>query len=135
MIEQYTQANAARLFEEDRERFLEDPENRILYDQEAAKKALWLQLVEARQAAGLTQEQLAHRLGVSQSQVARLEKRGYDAYSLSSLRRYVQALGNGFSLEIIVHGPANASETQSVRATAAESPTQGNLEQRGPQPF
>jgi predicted XRE-type DNA-binding protein len=119
MIEQYTQADGRRLFEEDRERFLADRENRILYQQEAAKKALWLQLVKARQASGLTQEQLAQRLGVSQSQVARLEKRGYDAYSLSSLRRYVQALGDGFSLEVIVHAPATANETQSVGATAA----------------
>ena len=47
------------------ERFLADPENRSIYEQEAAKKALWLQLVEARLAAGLTQEQFAQRLGVS----------------------------------------------------------------------
>ena len=70
--------------------------------EEAAKKELWLQLVEARQAAGLTQQQLAKRLGVSQAQVARVEKRGYDAYTLTSLRRYVNALGKGFSLKVII---------------------------------
>jgi len=66
---------------------------------------LWLQLVEARMAAGLTQEQLAKRLGVSQAQVARLEKRGYDAYTLNSLRRYVNALGVGFELEVHLRQP------------------------------
>src|SRR6266496_3257229 len=91
-----------------REELLSDPETRAIYAEEAAKKELWLQLVEARQAAGFTQAEVARRLGVSQAQVARIEKRGYDAHSVSSLRRYVQALGEGFSLEIIVHCPEPA---------------------------
>src|SRR5579859_1282004 len=71
------------------------PEYQAIYEEEAAKSALWLQLAEAREAAGLTQ-----------AQVARLEKRGYDAYTLSSLRRYVKALGDEFALEVRVqqHG-------------------------------
>lgn len=81
---------------------LADPEFRRIYEEEAAKKELWLQLVEARQQAGLTQKQLAERLGVTQAQVARIEKRGYDAYTLTSLRRYVAALGNDFSLTVEV---------------------------------
>lgn len=82
-----------------------DPEFQALYEQEAAKKDLWLQLVEAREAAGLTQQQMAERLGVSQAQVARIEKRGYDAYTVNTLRKYVAALGEGFSLEISIHTP------------------------------
>src|SRR3990172_13347273 len=82
-----------------------DEEGRRLYEEEAAKKELWLQLVEARRAAGLTQTEMAKRLEVSQAQIARLEKRGYDCYSLNSLRRYVQALGEGFSIEVKVRGP------------------------------
>src|SRR5258708_39011379 len=88
-----------------REELLADPETRALYEEEAAKKDLWLQLVEARQKAGLTQEQMAERLGVSQSRIARIEKRGYDAYTLNTLRRYVAALGEGYSLEVRVHQP------------------------------
>ena len=79
-----------------------DPEYGAMYEEEAAKSELWLQLVEARQAAGLTQVEMAKRLGVSQAQVARIEKRGYDAYTLNTLRRYVQALGQGFSLHVVV---------------------------------
>lgn len=78
------------------------PNFQAIYEEEAAKKELWLQLVEARQSAGLTQQQLAKKLGVSQAQVARMEKRGYDAYTLTSLRRYVNALGKGFSLKVVV---------------------------------
>ena len=89
-------------YQEWRDSLRANPEYRAIYEQEAAKKDLWLQLVEARQKAGLTQAELARRLGVSQAQVARMEKRGYDAYTLNSLRRYVQALGEGFSLDIAV---------------------------------
>ena len=43
---------------------------------------------------------MTERLGVSQAQVARIEQRGYDAYTLATLRRYVQAVGGGFALDI-----------------------------------
>jgi DNA-binding XRE family transcriptional regulator len=89
-------------------RQMADPEFRALYAEESAKKELWLQLVEARRAAGLTQQQVAERLGVSQAQVARIEKRGYDAYTLNTLRRYIMALGEGFSLEITIRTPDQA---------------------------
>ncbi len=89
-------------YQEWRDNLQANPEFRAIYEEEAAKKEIWLQLVEARQKAGLTQVELARRLGVSQAQVARMGKRGYDAYSLNSLRRYVQALGDGFSLDIAV---------------------------------
>src|SRR5687767_6362288 len=79
-----------------------DPNYQSIYREESAKKELWLQLVEARQQAGLTQMEVAERLGISQAQVARIEKRGYDAYKLSTLRRYVDALGPGFDLEVRV---------------------------------
>ena len=87
-------------YQEWQQTLLASPEARTLYKEEAAKKELWLQLVEARQAAGLTQAELARRLGVSQAQVARIEKCGYDAYTLNTLRRYVQALGR--TLEVVV---------------------------------
>ncbi|HEX5501181.1 MAG TPA: hypothetical protein VFW96_01080 [Thermomicrobiales bacterium] len=43
-----------RAFQEWHDRQWADPEFRRVYAEEAAKKELWLQLVEARQAAGLT---------------------------------------------------------------------------------
>lgn len=93
----------AKRYEKWREEQFADPEFRAIYEEEAAKSELWLQLVEARQAAGLTQAQMAERLGVSQAQVSRIEKRGYDSYTLKTLRRYVAALGEGFTLEVKVH--------------------------------
>jgi DNA-binding XRE family transcriptional regulator len=87
-----------------------DPEYQKVYEEEAAKIALWLQLVEARLAAGLTQKQVAERLGVSQAQVARIEKEDYDTYTLTTLRKYVAALGEGFSLEVRIHTPEERGE-------------------------
>ena len=75
------------------------------YQATAAKNDLWLQLVDASQAAGLTQRQLAARLGVSQAQVSRIEKRGYESYTLTTLRRYFDALGGGLSLEVRIMSP------------------------------
>ncbi|HVA89729.1 MAG TPA: helix-turn-helix transcriptional regulator [Chloroflexota bacterium] len=93
-----------------------DPEFRAVYKEEAAKKELWLQLGQARQAAGLTQAEVAKRLGVSQAQVARIEKRGYDAYTLTTLRRYVQALGDGFTLQVAVRQADHGEPSQPLAA-------------------
>lgn len=105
-MDSFTETEKGRVsYEQWREEIRNNPEYQAIYEEEAAKSELWLQLVEARQAAGLTQTELARRLGVSQAQVARMEKRGYDAYTLNSLRRYVTALGEGFSLEVQIRRP------------------------------
>jgi DNA-binding XRE family transcriptional regulator len=101
--------NGQRSYEDYWAKQMADPDFRKVYEEEAAKKELWLQLVEARQAAGLTQEQVAQRLGVSQAQIARVEKRGYETHTLTTLRRYVEALGEGYSLEIRIHHPETAA--------------------------
>ena len=73
--------------------------------------------MEARKAAGLTQAEMAKRLGVSQAQVARIEKQGYDAYTLNTLRRYVQALGDGYALEERVRGPKDEKRLRKLAAS------------------
>lgn len=88
-----------------------NPVYKATYQEEAAKKELWLQLAEARRTAMLTQEEVAKRLGVSQAQVARIEKRGYETYTLTTLRRYIQALGKGFSLQVTIHQPSSQHST------------------------
>lgn len=51
------------------------------------------QLVELRQAAGLSQVKVARQLGVSQGWISRLERGEMDRTEVGTLRRYVQALG------------------------------------------
>ena len=50
-------------------------------------------LYRCRVEAGLTQSELARRLGTSTSVVCRLEKPGYEGHTLSTLRRVAAALG------------------------------------------
>ncbi|HEY7030207.1 MAG TPA: helix-turn-helix transcriptional regulator [Thermomicrobiales bacterium] len=93
-------ADGKASYEEWRAELLGDPESVALYEEEARKKDLWLQLVEARHAAGLSRAEMAERLGVSEAQVTRIERRGYDACTIRALQRYVEALGPGYSLTI-----------------------------------
>lgn len=61
------------------------------------------QIFEARKAAGLTQAQLAVRIGSQQSVIARLEDADYDSHSLTMLKRIAEALGKRVSVNF--HSP------------------------------
>jgi DNA-binding XRE family transcriptional regulator len=58
------------------------------------------QLVAARNRAGLTQAQVAGRMGTTQSTIARLES-GKRLPTLSSLERYAQAVGCKIQLRLL----------------------------------
>ncbi len=49
-------------------------------------------IYEARTARGLTQKELADRIGTKQSAIARLEDADYDGHSLSMLQKIAGAL-------------------------------------------
>jgi transcriptional regulator with XRE-family HTH domain len=61
--------------------------------------ALIVRLTQRRQALGLSQTEVAARMGTSQSAVARLEARRGDA-RVSTLERYATALGTSLSFAI-----------------------------------
>src|SRR6266508_4632382 len=90
-------AEGAANYEAWRQGLLADRESVARYEEEVRKNELWLQLVEARETAGLSRAELAQRLGVSETQVARIERRGYDTCTVRTLQRYVEALGEGYS--------------------------------------
>ena len=71
---------------------LADPSIRAAYDAQADDFALAHELISARTEAGLTQAEVAERMGTTQSTVARLEA-GKAVPSLRSLQRYAQAVG------------------------------------------
>ena len=71
---------------------LADPSIRAAYDAQAEEFALTRELIAARTQAGLTQADVAERMGTTQSTVARLEG-GNAAPSLRSLQRYAHAVG------------------------------------------
>ncbi|MQA13747.1 MAG: helix-turn-helix domain-containing protein [Pseudonocardiaceae bacterium] len=63
------------------------------------RRALMNELVAARQDSGLSQTEIAARMGTSQSAVARLERGDADV-RLSTLERYTAALGRTVDWQI-----------------------------------
>jgi transcriptional regulator with XRE-family HTH domain len=77
---------------------------------------------EARRAAGLTQRELAERMGTTQSAVARLEARGANP-RLKTLERAVRATGRHLDVDVSAFPPGNVDETliaRQLRLTPSE---------------
>lgn len=75
-------------------------------------------LRQAREAAGLTQEELADRLNTKKSAISRIENHAGDI-RLSTLERYAKALGRQLSLELRplrAHLPTAASTVPVTRS-------------------
>jgi predicted transcriptional regulator len=69
---------------------------------EAIQGLLEEDLRALREAAGVTQEELAEKVEVDQSQISRLERQGDVRVSL--LKRYVEALGGELQIVATLHG-------------------------------
>jgi len=59
------------------------------------------QLLKARARAGLTQDAVAARMGTTKSAISRLESAGKHAPSLSTLKRYAQAVGCDILVKLV----------------------------------
>jgi transcriptional regulator with XRE-family HTH domain len=59
-------------------------------------------LRELREAAGLTQAQLAERIGVGQRQVSKIENGDLDNAKFSTIRHYLEAIGGGMAIEYVI---------------------------------
>ena len=58
-------------------------------------------LRELREAAGLTQEQVAARIGVSQRQVSKIEHGNLNNSRVGTIRGYMEAVGGSLTLEYV----------------------------------
>lgn len=69
---------------------------------ESSLNAKLAQLIyEGRIRAGLTQQQLAERIGTKQSVIARLEDADYEGHSLSMLQKIARALNQRLEIHLI----------------------------------
>lgn len=59
-------------------------------------------LRELRERAGLTQVQLAERIGVGQRQVSKIEQGDLDSAKVGTIRSYLEAVGGELSLEYVM---------------------------------
>ncbi|HEU5350553.1 MAG TPA: helix-turn-helix transcriptional regulator [Terracidiphilus sp.] len=77
-------------FDKIAEKWLADPEVKAEYDRLAPEFEISMELIRARLRAGLSQAELAARMGTSQSAIARLES-GQTLPSTKTLLRYAKA--------------------------------------------
>ncbi|MBI2933119.1 MAG: helix-turn-helix transcriptional regulator [Planctomycetes bacterium] len=78
------------------------PEARVRAEAQTRDMMAEMSLAEIRRLVGLTQEELAMKLGVKQPTLSRLESQ--NDMQISTLRRLIEALGG--TLEIVVHLPS-----------------------------
>lgn len=88
-------------FKSFKEKALSRSDVKAEYDRLAPEYALKGQLIKARIKAGLTQEEVAERMGTTKSAISRLESvNSQNSPSISTLMKYAEAVGT--ELKIVV---------------------------------
>jgi|SRR5882724_1149911 len=88
--------------------------------EEARVNAAVAQLIyDARQKAGLSQAELAERIGSKQAVISRLEDADYDGHSLTMLQRIAAALGKHITIEFHDASKARPKTSHSRRLVHA----------------
>jgi transcriptional regulator with XRE-family HTH domain len=71
------------------------------YEALALEYHLAEQMLKARSRAGLTQDDVAERMGTTKSAISRLESAGKHAPSLATLKRYAHAVGCELQVKLV----------------------------------
>jgi transcriptional regulator with XRE-family HTH domain len=96
-------------------KMLEQPAVKAEYDAQADEFALLDELLKARRQAGLTQAQVAARMGTKSPAVARLEAGGGSrrhSPSVATLRKYAQAVGCRLEIRLLPRVGKRFKKTQ-----------------------
>lgn len=102
-------------------KWAQDPEFVDGYERGYQAFKLGAMLLSARQQAGLTQAEVARRLGTHKSAISRMENHAEDI-RLSTLQRYAEAVGCFLKLEL--RPESEATIPTAVRAVAVEAEAQ-----------
>lgn len=94
-------------FKQYKQKALKDPEVRKEYNALEGEFSLIDQLISMRTKAGLTQEDVAKKLGTNKSNISRLE-RGRSNPSWETLSKYAAACGFRVKLEAVENNRASA---------------------------
>ncbi len=86
-----------------------DPQAAADYEQVKADLAVAHKIYGLREAAGLTQAQLAQRIGTSRTVISRLEDADYEGHSLAMLSRIAAALDKRVEIRFV---PSKRSTTR-----------------------
>ena len=83
-------------------RALSRPDVKAAYDASAEEFAFLDEVLRARAEAGLTQAEVAERIGTTQSAIARLESaQGRHSPSIATLQKYAKALGYTVQVKLV----------------------------------
>jgi transcriptional regulator with XRE-family HTH domain len=100
-------------------KILKQPEVKAEYDTQAEEFALLDELLKARHQAGLTQAEVAMRMGTKTPAVARLEAGGgsrQHSPSVATLRKYAQAVGCHLEIRLRPHAGKKVKGEQAAHA-------------------
>ena len=97
-------ATTKNLSEVIRRELASDPKLAAAVEAERFNADVGSAILEARTRAGLTQKELADRVGMHQSAIARLEDADYDGHSLKTLQRIAAALGKRVKVAFVGQG-------------------------------
>ena len=99
---------------------LRDPGFSAVFEEEKEKVDLAIKILNIRRKAGLSQKELAERIGTTQSVIARMENSAYSGYSVRMLRRIAAALGTRLYIDFrpIKHARGSMRRRPQGRAAA-----------------
>ena len=90
--------------EELKKKILSNPKVQLEYDSLQEEFSLFDELLKARMTAGLTQTEVAERMGTKTPAIARLENGGGNkkhSPSISTLRKYAEAVGCHLEIKLV----------------------------------
>jgi transcriptional regulator with XRE-family HTH domain len=79
----------------------DDPKQVEAYEQALADATVAQAIYDLRTKAGLSQKELAARVGTTASAISRLEDANYEGHSLSMLRRIAAAVGQRVEVKFV----------------------------------
>jgi len=100
----------------DHEAFLKNAKRREgfrkIYEDLGEEYTLIREMLAARSNAGLTQEAVAELMGTTKSAVSRLESSGKHTPSLTTLKKYAQAVGCHLEVKLVPSSSLNAAKSE-----------------------
>jgi len=98
-------ARRPTLMDEIRAEVSQDRDLNAAFQRELARLKLANQIVAARKRAGLSQAQLAERIGTKQTGVARMERAGTTGFTTTTLAKIAAATDSKLEVQLVARAP------------------------------
>lgn len=96
------------------ENLRKDPKTKVELDKAGYAIDIAVQIYTLRQRRGLTQKELAGKMGIKQSNISRLEDADYKGYSLRSLEKIASALSASPRISFIPTNKQKPNHNQNI---------------------